>query len=97
MVGEVEKFLGFELAFEADGVESHVADVAEFVVQALRIFAQHQVGGPTAAANQNILAVDVEGAAADGVEVGSDFANAELGGSERSLTAPLTSNSMASG
>ena len=59
-VGEVEEFLRFEFAFEADGVESHVADVAEFVVQALRVLAQHHVRGPAAAADQNVLAVDVE-------------------------------------
>ena len=79
VVGEVEKFRSLEFAFEADGVQPHVADVAEFVVQALRVFAQHQVGRPAAAANQNVLAVDVKRAPADGVEVGSDFANAELG------------------
>ena len=79
VVGDVEEFLGFELAFEADGVQSHVADVAEFVVQTLRVFAQHHVGSPAAAADQDVLAVDVEGASAGGVDFGSDFANAELG------------------
>ena len=68
VVGEVEELLGLEFAFEADGVQAHVFDVAEFVVQALRIFAQHHVGRPAAAANQNVLAVDVEGASADGVQ-----------------------------
>src|ERR1700676_1394198 len=80
VIGEIEEFPSLEFPFQADGIQSHVADVAKFVMQALRIFAQHQVGRPTAAANQNIFSVDVEGASANRVEVGSDFANAELGG-----------------
>ena len=55
MIGQVEEFRGLKFAFEANGIQSHVADVTEFIVQALRIFAQHQVGRPAAAANQNIL------------------------------------------
>src|SRR5580700_8453165 len=57
VVGEVVELLRFEFAFEANGIEPHVADVAEFVAQPLRIFAQHQVGGPAAAAYQNVLSV----------------------------------------
>src|ERR1700722_19723048 len=66
-VGEIEKLLRLDFAFEADGVEAHVADVPEFVMESLRILAQHHVGGPTAAANENVFSVDVEGAAADGI------------------------------
>ncbi len=79
VVGDIEELLGFEFAFEADGIESHIAHVAEFVVQALRVLAQHHVGSPAAAADEDVLAVDVEGASAGGVEFGSHFANAELG------------------
>src|ERR1039458_781940 len=79
VVGEVEEFLSFELAFKTDGVEAHISHVAEFIVQALRIFAKHQVGGPAAAANQDVLAVDVEGSPARGIYFGSYLANAELG------------------
>ena len=78
LVGEFEKFLRLQLAFQPDRVQPHVFDVTEFVVQALRVFAQHHVGRPAAAANQNVFAVDVERASANGVEVRSDFANAEL-------------------
>src|SRR5712692_5677322 len=78
-VGEVEKFLGLEFAFEAHGVESHILDVAEFVFEALRVFAKHHVGRPAAAADQDVLAVDVEGTSADRVQIGSDFADAEVG------------------
>ncbi len=75
---QVEKLLSFQLALEPDGVEAHVAHVAEFILQALRVFAEHQVRSPAAAANQNVLAVDVEDASANRIEVGSDFANAKL-------------------
>src|ERR1700722_1921101 len=78
MVGEVEEFLCFELAFESYGVQAHIAHVAEFVVQSLRVLTQHHVRCPAGAANQNVLAVDVEGAPTDGIEVGCDFADAEL-------------------
>ena len=95
-VGEIEEFLGLEFAFETDGIQSHVADVAEFVVQALRVLAQHQVGGPAAAANQNVLAVDVKWRPPIELksEVISRMPNSVC---EWSLTAPLTSNSIASG
>src|SRR5580704_12963856 len=79
VIGDVEEFLSFELAFEADGVQSHVADVAEFVVQALGVFAHHHVWGPAAAADQDVLAIDVEGASAGGVDFGSHLADSELG------------------
>ena len=79
-IGQVKEFLSLELAFQANRVEPHIADVAKFGMQALRIFTHHQVGRPAPAANQNILAVDVEGAPTDRVEVGGNFANAELSG-----------------
>ena len=64
VVGEIEKFLCLQLAFQADRVQAHVSHVAEFVMQALRVFAQHHVGSPAAATNQNIFAVDVKCASA---------------------------------
>jgi len=47
-------------------------------VQALRVFAQHHVRSPAPAANQDVLTVDVEGAAAARIDIGSDVANPEL-------------------
>ena len=35
VVCEIEELLRFEFALEADRVQSHVADITEFVVQAL--------------------------------------------------------------
>src|SRR5258708_39474715 len=72
-VGEVEKFLGFEFAFEADGVESHILNVTEFVFEALLVFSTHHFWRPSAAADQDVLAVDVEGPPADRVQIGSNF------------------------
>src|SRR5262249_54385724 len=34
LIGEVEEFLGLELAFQADGIQPHVLDVVEFVAKA---------------------------------------------------------------
>src|SRR5579862_3566217 len=79
-VGDVEEFLSFEFAFEADGVEAHILDVAEFIVQALRVFAEHQVRSPAAATDQDVFAVDVKLAPADGVEFAGDFADAKFSG-----------------
>src|SRR3984885_13705437 len=78
MVGEVKEFLSFELAFKTNRVQSHIADVAELVVQALRVFAEHQVGGPAAATDQDVLAVNMEGTPAGRIHFGSYLANAEL-------------------
>ena len=64
-IGEVKELGCFQLAFEADGVQTHVRDVAKLVFEALRVFAEHQVGGPAAAANQDVFAVDVKHAPAD--------------------------------
>jgi len=96
VIGEVEEFLGLELPSRRMVLRPIIADVAELVVQALRIFAQHQSGRPAAAADENIFPIDVEGASADRVEVGGDFANANSL-VERSLIPPLASNSMVSG
>ena len=65
MVGEVEKLLGLKFAFEPDRVQPHIFYIAEFVVQTLRVFAQHHVRSPAATANQNVLAIDLENATAD--------------------------------
>ncbi len=78
LVGQVEKFLGFQLAFEADGVQPHVLHIAELVAQALRVFAQHHVGRPAAAADQDVFAVDRKQAPVGREHLGLDLANAKF-------------------
>src|SRR4029077_18621814 len=78
MIREIEELLGFEFAFEADRVQPHVAHVTKFVLQALGVFAEHHVGSPAATTDQDVFAVDVEGASARGVHFRSYLANAEV-------------------
>ncbi len=80
LVGEIVKFVGFQLPFQANGVQVHVADVAEFVFQAIEILAQKHVRRPAAAADQDLFSVDVELTSAGGIQFGSDFADAEFDG-----------------
>jgi hypothetical protein len=77
-VGEIEKFLRLQLAFEANGIQPHVLHVGELILQALRIFAQQHVRRPAAAANQNLLAVDGEEALVVLIKLGVNFANTKL-------------------
>ena len=77
-IGEMKELIGFELAFEANGVQVHVAHQAELVAQAVLIGAQQHVLRPAAAANQNALAVHAEETAAVGREFRGDFADAEV-------------------
>ena len=79
VVGEIEEFLGFELAFEADRVEPHIAHVTKFVVQTLRVLAEHQVWSPAAAADEDVFAVHLKLAAARGIDFRGYLANAEFG------------------
>src|SRR6202048_5108829 len=62
LVRQVEKLLRFQLAFQADRVKSHVPNIAKFIPQPLRVLAQHHIGRPAAAAQQDVLAIDMEGA-----------------------------------
>ena len=77
-VAQLEEMVVFQLAFEAHGVEVHVADVAQFGFLPLRGGAQEHVEGVAGAAYENVLAVDVEQAMALGVDLGGDLADAEL-------------------
>ena len=77
-IGEIEEFLGLQLAFQANCVQAHVLHIAKFVFQTLRVFAQHHVGRPAAATNQNIFAIDGEQAAVGGKHLRRDFADAEV-------------------
>src|SRR5260370_42469908 len=67
VVGDVEELLRFEFPFKAHGVQSHIAHVVKFVVQALSAFAKHHVRRPAAATDHDVLSVDVEGASAGGI------------------------------
>ena len=78
LVGQIEELFGLQLAFEADGVQSHVLHIAELVAQALRVLAQHHVGRPAAAADQDVLAVDGKQAPVGCEHFGFDLANAKL-------------------
>ncbi len=78
LVGEVEEVFGLELAFEADGVEVHVAHHAELIAQPVAIGAEQHVLRPSGAADEDRLAVHAEEAAARGCELGSNFADSEL-------------------
>ena len=60
LVGHFEEFLGFEFAFQPDRVQSQIMHVVEFIGQSLWGLAQHHVRSPAAAANEDILAVDLE-------------------------------------
>ena len=77
-VSEIKEFLCLELAFEPDRVQSHVLHIAKFILQPLRILTQHHVGRPSTAANQDVLAVNVERSAAYRVEIRCNFADAEF-------------------
>ena len=82
LVGYIKELLSFKLAFKTDGVQSQVAHIAEFIGEPLRGFAQHHVGCPATAANQDVLAIDLEHAfrsiQRQFGDFGCDLANAEL-------------------
>ncbi len=78
-VAQFEEMIVLHLAFEADGVEVHVADVAELGILALGGGAQQHVEGVAGAADQDVLAVDMEDAVKFGIHLAGDLANAEFG------------------
>src|SRR6185312_10515602 len=59
-IGEVVEMLVFQLAFAADRVEAHVADVTELGLHAPGQHTQEHVRRPAAAADQHRLAVEEE-------------------------------------
>jgi hypothetical protein len=80
LVGELEKIIRFQLAFEANGVQVHIAHQAKFVAQALRLLTHQHVLRPPCAADKNRLAIDVKESIALVGEFGSDLPYAELDG-----------------
>ena len=59
-IGEVEKFIAFQFSFQANGVQVHVANVAELCLELLPGAAQKHVGGPPCATDEYFLAIDSE-------------------------------------
>src|SRR5262249_37585008 len=76
-VAELEEVLVFEFAFEAHGIEVHVLDVAEFGFLPLGRTAQQHVERVARAADQDVLAVDLEEPVSIR-ELAGDFADAEV-------------------
>ena len=76
-IAQLQKPSALGLAFKADGVEIHVFDVAEFLDFAFGRRPQKHIGRPSAAPNEDWLAVDFEDAIALVVEFGRGLANAE--------------------
>jgi len=64
LVGEVKELLGFKFAFQANGVEVHLADELELLAQAFGVGAQQHVLRPAGAADEDAFAVDAEESAA---------------------------------
>ena len=77
-VASLVKMVVHELAFQANGVEVQVADVAQLVVFARGGEAKQHILGPAAAADEDFLAVDVEDAMLLRVQFGGDAADAEI-------------------
>src|SRR5579871_1452416 len=69
LVSEIVKLLGLKFAFESDRIQAHVRDVTEFVLEPLRTLPQHHVGSPSSAADQNLLAIDLEDSPTGGVHL----------------------------
>src|ERR1039457_2185420 len=82
LVGHFKKFLGLEFALQPDLIQSQVEHVAELVGKPLRGLAKQHVGRPAAAANQDVLAINLE-QAFEAIRrllgnFGCDLVNAEL-------------------
>src|SRR5260370_21836013 len=77
LIGEVEDSIGFHLAFETNGVQMEMLDVAEFIAQALRGLPPEHVGRPAAAADQQRASVDAEEAVLFVGQLRGDLADTE--------------------
>jgi hypothetical protein len=74
----MKELIGFELAFEANGVQVQIAHQTELVAQAVLIGAQQHILRPAAATNKNAFAVHAEETAAVGREFRGDLAESEV-------------------
>src|SRR5580700_11306399 len=77
LVGLIEKVFVIDAAFQAHGVQPHVAHIRQIGINALRRIAQEHVRRPRRSANQNFFAVDFEKPVALVRQLRSRFANAE--------------------
>ena len=78
LVGQVKELFGIEFALKPDGVQAQIAHQLNLIAQPLLIGAQQHVLRPSAAANQNWLAVDAEQTASVGSELRCNLADAEI-------------------
>ena len=88
LVGEVVEELALQLPLEADGVEAHLARVAQLGLEPLAGRGpEHHVGSPAPAADEDRLAVDLEEAVALRRQLGASSAGCRSGppGGPRSL------------
>jgi len=74
---QVEKFFCLQLAFQPDRIQPHVLHIAQLVTHALLVLAQHHVGGPATAADQNVFAVDGKQPPVGRQHLRLDFANSK--------------------
>src|SRR5262249_8400288 len=63
-IGEFEEFVTLDLALESNRVQVHILNILEFCPKPFRVPAQHHVWGPSAAADQDWLAIYAEQARA---------------------------------
>src|SRR5262249_32909654 len=77
-IGEFEEFVAFDLALEPYRVQVHILNILEFCPKPLRVPAQHHVGGPSGAADQDRLAVHAEQPCSLICHLRGNFANSNL-------------------
>ena len=77
LVREIVEIVALHFSFEANRIQIQIADVAELRFQSLGRLAEQHVRRPSAAANQDSLAVHLEESMALRVHLGCDFADAE--------------------
>src|SRR5262249_31977702 len=78
-IREIEELVRLQLTFEANRIQTKVADVPKLVLDTLAIDTQKHVGRPAAAANQDFAVIDMEEFVPFRSLLRRDFANAELG------------------
>src|SRR5258708_18570727 len=77
-VCQVEEFVSIQLAFLANRIQIHVANVAKLIFQTLRGLAQHHVRRPASASNEKPFPVHFEKKGVLLVYFRSDFPNSKI-------------------
>src|SRR5262249_38955009 len=80
-VGFFVELFAVEAAFEAHRVQTHIANIFQIGLDAAGGPAKEEVGSPGGAANQHVLAIDLEEKMPLRGEFGSNAADAKIGGS----------------